>query len=93
MKENENCFTSEKVGAEKYYFFPQKTGDIVVSILGNLSCVPGATVRMVAFVPHRDAVAQKVRSLADQGCSIRIVHNDRNYVDRLSGHSNTALRQ
>ncbi|WP_073946699.1 phospholipase D-like domain-containing protein [Streptomyces kebangsaanensis] len=93
MKKNDNYFKSEKVGTEKYYFFPQKTGDVVVSILDNLSCAPGATVRVAAFALHRDAVAQKLRSLADQGCSVRIVYNESNDVGKLSGHKNIALRR
>jgi phosphatidylserine/phosphatidylglycerophosphate/cardiolipin synthase-like enzyme len=93
MTKNENYFTSGKVGKEKYYFFPQKSGDIVVSILDNLSCARSATVRVAAFALHRDAVAQKLRSLADQGCSVRIVFNDSNDVSKLSGHRNIALRR
>ncbi|ELS53176.1 hypothetical protein STVIR_5854 [Streptomyces viridochromogenes Tue57] len=93
MTKNENYFTSGKVGTEKYYFFPQKTGDIVVSILDNLSCARSATVRVAAFALHRDAVAQKLRTLADQGCSVRIVYNDSNDVSKLSGHRNIALRR
>ncbi|MEV5318232.1 phospholipase D-like domain-containing protein [Streptomyces sp. NPDC052687] len=93
MNKNANYFTSGKVGKEKYYFFPQKSGDIVVSVLNNLSCGGGATVRVAAFALHRDAVAQKLRSLADQGCSVRIVFNDSNDVSKLSGHRNIALRQ
>ncbi|MDT9700033.1 phospholipase D-like domain-containing protein [Streptomyces sp. P17] len=93
MTKNENYFVSGKVGTEKYYFFPQQTGDVMVDILGNLSCAQGATVRVAAFALHRDAVAQKLRSLADQGCSVRVVYNDSNDVGELSGHRNIALRR
>ncbi|MFD3736141.1 phosphatidylserine/phosphatidylglycerophosphate/cardiolipin synthase family protein [Streptomyces sp. NPDC058632] len=92
MRKNGNYFTSGKVGTEKYYFFPQETGDVMVDILGNVSCA-GTTVRVAALALHRDAVAQKLGSLADQGCSVRIVYNDSNDVSKLSGHSNIALRR
>lgn len=93
MRKNEDYFTSGKVGTEKYYFFPQKTGDIVVDVLDNLSCAAGGTVRVAALALHRDAVAQKLRSMADQGCSVRIVYNESNDVGKLSGHRNIALRR
>lgn len=93
MQKNDDYFTSGKVGTEKYYFFPQKTGDIVVDVLNNVSCAGGTTVRVAAFALHRDEVALKLRALADQGCSVRIVYNDSNDVDKLTGHRNIALRQ
>ncbi|HLL36468.1 MAG TPA: phospholipase D-like domain-containing protein [Streptomyces sp.] len=93
MVKNDNYFTSEKVGTEKYYFFPQKTDDIVVGILDNVSCTGGTTVRVAAFTLHRDEVALKLRALADQGCSVRIVFNESNDVTKLSGHRNIAIRQ
>ncbi|MER6342985.1 hypothetical protein ACWC10_02040 [Streptomyces sp. NPDC001595] len=93
MAKNEKCFTEGKAGEVKCSFFPRQTGDIVVDILDNLSCAGTATVRVAAFAPHRDAVAQKLRSLADQGCSVRIVHSDSNDVGKLSGHGNTRRRR
>ncbi|UGY94228.1 phospholipase D-like domain-containing protein [Streptomyces gobiensis] len=93
MVKDDDYFTSGKVGTEKYYFFPQKSGDIVVGVLNNVSCAGGSTVRVATLALHRDEVALKLRSLADQGCSVRIVFNESNDVDKLSGHRNIALRQ
>lgn len=93
MVKNDNYFTSGKVGTEKYYFFPQKSGDIVVSLLDNVSCTGGTTVRVAALALHRDDVALKLKSLANQGCSVRIVFGESNDVDKLSGHANIQIRQ
>ncbi|MFF4268787.1 phosphatidylserine/phosphatidylglycerophosphate/cardiolipin synthase family protein [Streptomyces sp. NPDC001536] len=93
MVKNDNYFTSAKVGTEKYYFFPQKTGDIVVSLLDNVSCTAGTTVRVAALTLHRDDVALKLKSLGEQGCSVRIVFSESNDVDKLSGQTNIQIRQ
>ncbi|MFE1441897.1 phosphatidylserine/phosphatidylglycerophosphate/cardiolipin synthase family protein [Streptomyces sp. NPDC058739] len=72
-------------GAEKYYFFPQSSGDVVVDILGNVTCTGNTTVgsdshktvvRIAAWALHRSAIAQKLRALADEGCWIEIVYRE-----------------
>ncbi|MFF0450910.1 phosphatidylserine/phosphatidylglycerophosphate/cardiolipin synthase family protein [Streptomyces sp. NPDC004609] len=93
MRKNPNYFTSGKVGTEKYYFLPQSTGDVVVDILGNVSCAGRTKVSVAAFALHRDEVASALGSLADQGCDVRIVYANSNDADKLAGHGNIALRQ
>ncbi|WP_137992200.1 phospholipase D-like domain-containing protein [Streptomyces vilmorinianum] len=95
-------FTSAKVGTEKYYFFPQKTGDVVVDILRNVSCTGNTTVgtsthesvvRVAAFALHRDEVAAALVSLANQGCSVQIVYANSNDEVTLKGHPNITLKK
>ncbi|MER8002511.1 phospholipase D-like domain-containing protein [Streptomyces sp. NPDC095613] len=93
MKKNSDYFTQGKVGTEKYYFFPQRTGDIVVSILSNLSCADNGKVSVAAFALHRDEVAAKLKAMAGQGCSIRVVYHDSNDAAELTGHRNIDLRR
>ncbi|MFE3743710.1 phospholipase D-like domain-containing protein [Streptomyces sp. NPDC059134] len=93
MKKNANYFTSGKTGTEKYYFFPQSSGDIVVSLLGNVSCADRSKVSVAAFALHRDEVAEKLRSMAAQGCQIRIVYAESNDAAKLSGRTNIDIRQ
>ncbi|MFE2267112.1 phospholipase D-like domain-containing protein [Streptomyces griseosporeus] len=97
-----NYYTTAKVGTEKYYFFPQSTGDVVVDVLNNVSCTGNTTVgtsthrsivRVAAFALHRDAVAQALAGLADQGCSVQIVYANSNDEAILKGHANLSLKK
>ncbi|MEU0601478.1 phospholipase D-like domain-containing protein [Streptomyces sp. NPDC006393] len=101
-RRTDDYYTTAKVGTEKYYFFPQKTGDVVVDILDNVSCTGNTTVgtsthrtivRVAAFALHRDAVADALVSLAGQGCSIQIVYANSNDETKLKGHANISLKQ
>ncbi|MFE3495195.1 phospholipase D-like domain-containing protein [Streptomyces sp. NPDC059175] len=101
-KRTDDYFTSGKVGTEKYYFFPQKTGDVIVDVLNNVSCTGNTTVgtsthksivRVAAFALHRDAVADALVSLAGKGCSIQIVYANSNDEEILKGHTNISLRK
>lgn len=101
-KRSSNYYTTAKVGTEKYYFFPQSTGDVVVDVLDNVSCTGNTTVgtsthksivRVAAFALHRDAVARALVSLADQGCSVQVVYADSNDEAILKGHANLSLKQ
>ncbi|MFJ2178738.1 phosphatidylserine/phosphatidylglycerophosphate/cardiolipin synthase family protein [Streptomyces sp. NPDC087851] len=93
MKKNANYFTSGKVGTEKYYFFPQSTGDIVVGLLDNVSCAARSKVSVAAFALHRDEVADKLSSMAAQGCVIRIVYAESNDAAKLAGRQNIDIRR
>ncbi|OII67314.1 phosphatidylserine/phosphatidylglycerophosphate/cardiolipin synthase family protein [Streptomyces sp. CC77] len=82
-------------GAEKYYFFPQSTGDLMVSVLGNVSCTGNTTVgsashktviRVAAYAFHRADVAAKLRQLADQDCWVEVVYNKTDELPALAGH-------
>ncbi|MFF8594200.1 phosphatidylserine/phosphatidylglycerophosphate/cardiolipin synthase family protein [Streptomyces sp. NPDC015220] len=95
-------YRSEKFGTEKYYFFPQSTGDVVVDVLGNVSCTGNTTVgtsthksivRVAAYALHRDAVAQALVSLAAQGCSVQVVYANSNDEATLKGHANLSLKK
>ncbi|MFC8510003.1 phosphatidylserine/phosphatidylglycerophosphate/cardiolipin synthase family protein [Streptomyces sp. NPDC057411] len=100
---NANYYTTAKVGTEKYYFFPQQTGDVIVDVLNNVSCTGNTTVgtptthrsivRVAAFALHRDAVADALVSLAGQGCQVQIVFAESNEVDTLKGRANITLKQ
>ncbi|GAA3506949.1 phospholipase D-like domain-containing protein [Streptomyces showdoensis] len=99
---NANYYTTAKVGTEKYYFFPQQTGDVIVDVLNNVSCTGNTTVgtathrtivRVAAFALHRDAVADALVSLGAQGCSVQIVYAESNEVATLKGRTNITLKQ
>ncbi|MEU6930832.1 phospholipase D-like domain-containing protein [Streptomyces sp. NPDC046374] len=99
---NANYYTTAKVGTEKYYFFPQQTGDVIVDVLDNVSCTGNITVgtathrsivRVAAFALHRGAVADALVSLAGQGCSVQIVYAESNEVATLKGRTNITLKQ
>ncbi|WP_369032299.1 phospholipase D-like domain-containing protein [Streptomyces adonidis] len=92
MKKNANYYTTAKVGDVKYYFFPQKTGDVVVDILENVSCAGGSTVSVAALALHRDEVAAALVSLGQQGCTVRIVYSESNDVEKLAGKKNIDMR-
>ncbi|MBN0046750.1 phosphatidylserine/phosphatidylglycerophosphate/cardiolipin synthase family protein [Streptomyces actuosus] len=101
-KRTDDYYTSAKVGTEKYYFFPQSTGDVVVDILRNVSCTGNSTVgtpthksvvRVAAFALHRDSVARALADLADEGCSVQIVYADSNDEATLKGHANLSLKK
>ncbi|MFV2118258.1 phospholipase D-like domain-containing protein [Streptomyces sp. Act-28] len=82
-------------GAEKYYFFPQATGDLVVDILDNVTCTGNTTVgsashktviRISAWALHRSAVARKLRDLADSDCWVEVVYRETSQLSVLGGH-------
>ncbi|MEV0977991.1 phospholipase D-like domain-containing protein [Streptomyces sp. NPDC049915] len=101
-KRTNNYYTTAKVGTEKYYFFPQSTGDVVADVLDNVSCTGNTTVgtathksivRVAAFALHRDAVVQALVGLAGQGCSVQIVYANSNDEAALKGHANLSLKK
>ncbi|MCK6574017.1 phospholipase D-like domain-containing protein [Myxococcota bacterium] len=59
----------------KGYFFPRADGDLMLSVLDNVHCDPGAEIHvaMAFFKNDRLPVAQKLRALHDAGCSVRAV--------------------
>ncbi|MCK1823411.1 phospholipase D-like domain-containing protein [Streptomyces sp. XM83C] len=101
-KRTNDYYRTAKVGTEKYYFFPQATGDVVVDILNNVSCTGNTTVgtsthrsivRVAAFALHRDAVAQALVSLAGKGCSVQVVYAESNDEATLKGKANLSLKK
>ncbi|GAA2425049.1 phospholipase D-like domain-containing protein [Streptomyces macrosporus] len=100
MQKDGDYFRQGKVGAAKYYFFPQATGDLVVDVLDNVTCTGNTSVgsdshktviRVGAFALHRDAVARKLRALADQDCWVEVVYADSNDVGIMQGHPRLKL--
>jgi HKD family nuclease len=59
----------------KGYFFPRAEGDLILSVLDNVHCDPGAEIHvaMAFFKNDRVPVARKLRALHDAGCSVRAV--------------------
>ncbi|MFI1100418.1 phosphatidylserine/phosphatidylglycerophosphate/cardiolipin synthase family protein [Streptomyces melanogenes] len=83
-------------GGEKYYFFPQQTGDLMVDVLNNVSCTGNTTVgsashktvvRVAAYAFTRTEVANKLRQLADQDCWIEVVYNTTSQLAALGNHA------
>ncbi|MFF0275604.1 phosphatidylserine/phosphatidylglycerophosphate/cardiolipin synthase family protein [Streptomyces sp. NPDC004330] len=96
MSKNSDYYRTGEAGDAKYYFFPQQSGDVVLGFLNNVSCTGNTTtgttshktiVRISAWALHRDAIATKLRSLADQDCWIEIVYKDSNDLPTLQGHA------
>ena len=59
----------------KGYFFPRASGDLMLSVLDNVHCDPGAEIHvaMAFFKNDRVEVAAKLRALGDAGCAVRLV--------------------
>ncbi|MFJ8588798.1 phosphatidylserine/phosphatidylglycerophosphate/cardiolipin synthase family protein [Streptomyces sp. NPDC093595] len=83
-------------GAEKYYFFPQQSGDLIVDVLNNVSCTGNTVVgsashktvvRVAAYAFYRADVANKLRALADQDCWIEVVYNETDELAALGNHA------
>ncbi|MGW0807766.1 phospholipase D-like domain-containing protein [Nonomuraea sp. NPDC002799] len=57
-------------------FFPQASGDPIVDALGDVSCRRGTTIRagMSEWDTYRIAIPERLRDLAAQGCTVRIVY-------------------
>ncbi len=64
-------------GAEgtRAYFFPRAAGDTIVSVLDNVDCTGGGTIRvgMALFSDERITIARRLDSLARAGCDVRVV--------------------
>lgn len=103
MVPNNDYFTTGRAGAERYWFLPEETGDVVVDILDRVRCTgnhrrgtPGdhrSIVRVSAFALHRAEVADALTGLADAGCRVEVVYTDSNQVANLTGHANLTLRR
>lgn len=64
------------------YFYPRAAGDTIVGVLDNVTCGPGATIRvaMAFFTDARLEVAEKLASLREAGCDVAaIVVDDATY--------------
>jgi len=63
----------------KGYFFPRANGDLIISVLNNVHCDPGAElhVGMAFFKDDRGVtVAQKLREKRDAGCGVHLIVGD-----------------
>jgi phosphatidylserine/phosphatidylglycerophosphate/cardiolipin synthase-like enzyme len=80
-------YTYGNAGDYKYYFFPRagtdETTDTVVNTLGNVTCTwtdaagtHRTTIHAAMLKITRQAVADKLRSLAGAGCLIDIVYSE-----------------
>ncbi|MFF8279865.1 phosphatidylserine/phosphatidylglycerophosphate/cardiolipin synthase family protein [Streptomyces lateritius] len=96
MNKTSDYYRQGEAGDTKYYFFPQQSGDIVLGFLNNVSCTGNTNVgttshktivRIAAWALHRDEIAAKLRSLADQDCWIEVVYKDSNDLATLQGHA------
>ncbi|MEV7202534.1 phospholipase D-like domain-containing protein [Streptomyces griseoluteus] len=67
----------------KAYFFPQQdpTEDVVLGILGNVDCSTGGSVHLAMYDLKDVAVAQKLKSLDDAGCTVHVVYTDQGTSD------------
>ncbi|TDD20849.1 phosphatidylserine/phosphatidylglycerophosphate/cardiolipin synthase family protein [Nonomuraea diastatica] len=63
-------------GSVRAHFFPEASGDPIVDQLGKVSCRGGTTIRvgMSEWDTYRVAIPQRLRDLAAQGCTVRIVY-------------------
>jgi phosphatidylserine/phosphatidylglycerophosphate/cardiolipin synthase-like enzyme len=95
MAKTDDYYRQGEAGDLKYYFFPQKSGDIVLGFLDNVTCTGNTTVgsashktvvRIAAWSLQRNEIAAKLRSLADQDCWIEVVYKDSGDIATLQGH-------
>lgn len=68
--------TEMRGGSVTSYFFPRASGDTIVDALAKVQCVHNTTIRigMSEWDNYRIAIAERLGQLADDGCSISIVH-------------------
>ena len=59
----------------KAYFYPRAAGDTILSVIDNVHCDPGATVRvaMAFFTNGRDDVASALADLRRAGCDVQVI--------------------
>ena len=59
----------------KGYFFPRASGDLILSVLGNVHCDPGAEIHvaMAYFEDERVEIATTLRALRDAGCGVHVI--------------------
>lgn len=84
---DENEITG-KEGSVKLYAYPRGDGDdTVVSILGNINTSKRCTVRvaMAFFTKARAEVADKLREVQADGCSVAVITDDAKSTADLSG--------
>jgi phosphatidylserine/phosphatidylglycerophosphate/cardiolipin synthase-like enzyme len=64
----------------RVYYFPRASGDTIVSVLGNVSCAGGTSVRvaMAFFTDGRLAVAEALGGLRDDGCTVQVIIQEDN---------------
>ncbi|MEO3805177.1 phospholipase D-like domain-containing protein [Nonomuraea sp. B1E8] len=63
-------------GSVRAHFFPKASGDPIVDELGKVSCRGGTTIRagMSEWDAYRVAIPRRLRDLAAEGCTVRIVY-------------------
>jgi cysteine-rich repeat protein len=62
-------------GGTKAYFFPRASGDTILSVIENIHCDAGATVRvaMAFFTDGRDEVATALANKHREGCDVQVI--------------------
>ncbi|NEC87438.1 phospholipase D-like domain-containing protein [Streptomyces sp. SID12501] len=67
----------------KAYFFPQQdtSKNVILDILNNVDCSAGGSVHMAMYDIKDTAVAQKLKSLDDAGCTVHAVYTDQGASD------------
>jgi phosphatidylserine/phosphatidylglycerophosphate/cardiolipin synthase-like enzyme len=102
MVGNNAYFTTGRAGPYTYYFFPQEAGDVVVDILGDVTCTGNhrvgtpdgrSIVRVAAFALHRAGVADALIALAGAGCRVELLYAESNQVEKLTDVPNLDLRR
>ncbi|WP_405550516.1 phospholipase D-like domain-containing protein [Streptomyces sp. NBC_01171] len=67
----------------KSYFFPQQdtSKDVVLDILNNIDCSTNGSVHLAMYDIKDTAVAQKLKSLDDAGCTVHVAYTDQGTSD------------
>lgn len=62
-------------GGTKAYFYPRASGDTILSVIDNIHCDAGATVRvaMAFFTDGRDEIATALAGKKRAGCDVRVI--------------------
>ncbi|MEU6034345.1 phospholipase D-like domain-containing protein [Actinomadura sp. NPDC047616] len=68
--------TGSAGGSVRAQFFPRADGDPIVEHLDKVSCRDGAAIRvgMSEWDAYRVAIAERLRDMAAQGCSVSVVY-------------------
>jgi phosphatidylserine/phosphatidylglycerophosphate/cardiolipin synthase-like enzyme len=83
-------------GFVRAHFFPRATGDPIEEFLADVGCAGDTTIRigMSEWDDYRLGIAERLVELAEDGCTVRIVHGpvEDEVADLLASHDGITTR-
>lgn len=72
----DDYYKSVMAGGSRFYFFPRKSGDLIVSALSNLDASKGECnihIAMASWTTTRSDIIEKLKELSVAGCNVNLV--------------------